>query len=108
LLQLFGLTDLGYRQMVAERDLFASPQTRASYAVVSQWCFDPGYSERDRAGTEPVIEPVLGRWFSQTYPRLSAHLAAHPAQKTTVTVEGAQVSGFGSTRGAGFLSVLLG
>jgi hypothetical protein len=87
LFQLFGLTDRGYRETLAEREFFGQAGGRKEFIVHSEWGFDPGYDAETRGRLEAPIEAITQELFREIYPRLRPHLEANPGQKSTLSIQ---------------------
>jgi hypothetical protein len=87
LLQLFGLTDRGYQETLAERALFGSPKEKVEFLALSEWKFDPGYDEATRARLDGPLTELVQAYFARAYPALQDNLRCHPTQKSALSLK---------------------
>ena len=87
LFQLFGLSDRGYREMLAEKEFCGKPGDRMEFLIHSQWGFDPEYNQATRDQLDAPIEALIKKYFSKFYPELLAKLEAEPEQKSACSLQ---------------------
>jgi hypothetical protein len=87
LLQLFGLTDRGYREKIAEREFFERPDDKLEFLINTQWGFDPGYDQATKDRLDAPIEALTRKYFAEFYPELLGRLEAEPEQKSACSLQ---------------------
>ena len=87
LLRLFGLTDRGYRELLAEREFLGRPDGKMEFLIHAQWGFDPAYDQTTRDELDAPIEALVEKYFSQFYPELLSRLKAEPGQKSACSLQ---------------------
>ena len=88
LLQLFGLTNRGYREALAEREFFTEPRGRMEFLLNSSWKFDPGYTAEIKTELDAPVTAITQKCFTEIYPWLQAQLRSEPGQKSASSLQG--------------------
>lgn len=87
LLQLFGLTDRGYREALAEREFLTKPGGQMEFVAISDWAYDPSYDQATKAQLDGPLTILAQEHFAQMFPQLQMQLRNSPGQKSAVSIQ---------------------
>jgi hypothetical protein len=87
LLQLFGLTDRGYREALAEREFLTKPGGRMEFFLNSGWKFDPSYTAEIQDYLDAPVTRIVQQCFTEIYPELRNQLHSVPGHKRATTLQ---------------------